>query len=99
MTRERKVPGRTCVGCGTSRDKRDLVRIVRTPEGDVSVDGTGKANGRGAYLCPSAECFDTAAEKNRITASLKTNLKDDDVDRLKREFDELLDSDDRKTGA
>ena len=99
MSPERKSPGRTCVGCGTSRDKRDLVRIVRSPEGDVSVDAGGKANGRGAYVCPRQECFDTAAEKRRITHSLKTNLKDDDVDRLKREFGELLGNDDRKTGA
>jgi predicted RNA-binding protein YlxR (DUF448 family) len=99
VTPERKSPARTCVGCGASRDKRDLVRIVRSPEGDVSVDGSGKANGRGAYLCPRHECFDTAAEKRRITHSLKTNLKDDDVDRLRREFAELLGHDDCKTGA
>lgn len=92
MTSERKNPARTCVGCGTSRDKRELIRIVRSPEGDVSLDGSGKANGRGAYLCPRQECFDQAAERSRITSSLKTNLKDDDEDRLRREFSELLGS-------
>ena len=51
---QKKVPVRRCVGCNTQKPKKELVRIVRSPEGEVSVDLTGKRSGRGAYLCPSA---------------------------------------------
>ena len=54
---QKKVPVRRCVGCNTQKPKKELVRIVRSPEGEVSVDLTGKRSGRGAYLCPSAACF------------------------------------------
>lgn len=87
MTRSRKQPVRTCIGCGLSTDKRDLVRVVRSPEGDVELDVSGKANGRGAYVCARDECFETAVRKRKINAALRVSLKDDDVDRLKRDFD------------
>lgn len=89
MTRVRTAPVRTCVGCRSTSEKRALVRIVRTPEGDVQVDPTGKANGRGAYVCIEAECFDAALTKRRLDTALRVNLKEDDVDRLRREFDTL----------
>ena len=54
---QKKVPVRRCVGCNTQKPKKELVRIVRSPEGEVSVDLTGKRSGRGAYLCPSAACL------------------------------------------
>jgi predicted RNA-binding protein YlxR (DUF448 family) len=66
------------------------VRIVRTPDGHVVLDPTGKANGRGAYLCAKPECFEVARQRRRLDAALKVNLKDDDYDRLRRDFDELL---------
>ncbi|NTW27869.1 MAG: YlxR family protein [Coriobacteriia bacterium] len=86
----RKVPTRTCVACRESDDKRGLVRVVRTPDGHVEIDPTGKANGRGAYLCATPECFTTARQRRRLDSTLKVNLKDDDYDRLRRDFDELL---------
>lgn len=88
MTRLRKPPVRTCVACRTTSDKRALVRVVRTPEGDVHVDPTGKANGRGSYVCATQECFDNAIVKRRFDSALRVNLKEDDLDRLRREFDE-----------
>lgn len=90
MMRPRKVPTRTCVACRVSDDKRGLVRIVRTPDGHVVVDPSGKANGRGAYLCATRECFLVARQRRRLDSALKVTLKDDDYDRLQRDFDELI---------
>lgn len=87
MTKLRKPPVRTCIGCRATSDKRQLVRVVRTPEGDVHLDPTGKANGRGAYVCVDPKCFDTAIAKRRVDSALRVNLKEDDLDRLRREFD------------
>lgn len=86
----RKVPVRTCVGCQTSSDKREFVRVVRTPEGHVELDPTGRANGRGAYLCATKDCFTATRLKRRLDRALKVSLRDDDYDRLARDFDELL---------
>lgn len=90
MTKPRKVSNRTCVACRASDEKRWFVRIVRTPDGHVVVDPQGKANGRGAYLCAKPECFDVARQRRRLDSALKVTLKDDDYDRLRRDFDELL---------
>jgi uncharacterized protein len=85
----RKKPVRTCLGCGQEADKRDLVRVVRSPEGDVTVDATGKANGRGAYVHPRPECFEAAIRKRRFNAALRVNLKEEDVERIRRDFERL----------
>ena len=90
MMTARKTPTRTCVACRTSDDKRDFVRVVRTPDGHVLVDSTGKANGRGAYVCAKPECFAVARQRRRLDSALKVTLRDDDYDRLRRDFDELL---------
>jgi len=90
VMKPRKVSNRTCVACRAADEKRWFVRIVRTPDGHVVVDPSGKANGRGAYLCAKPECFDVARQRRRLDVALKVNLKDDDYDRLRRDFDELL---------
>lgn len=90
MTKTRKAPTRTCIACRTASDKRQFVRVVRTPEGHVHVDLTGKANGRGAYLCADAGCYETAAMRRRLDAALNVKLQDDDYDRLRREFEQAL---------
>lgn len=69
--RVRHVPLRTCVACRTRADKRQLVRIVRGTSGDVAPDATGKAPGRGAYLCPRLECWEVGTEKGRLGRALK----------------------------
>ncbi|MHB1406558.1 MAG: RNase P modulator RnpM, partial [Desulfitobacteriaceae bacterium] len=66
----RKVPMRMCLGCQEMKPKKELIRIVRTPEGTVELDSTGKRNGRGAYLCPRIECLKTAAKAHRIQKAL-----------------------------
>lgn len=68
------VPVRTCCGCGRKSDKRDMVRIVRSPEGMVLVDATGKAAGRGAYLCEDPSCWETGVTKNRLERTLNTSI-------------------------
>jgi len=90
VMKPRKVPTRTCTGCATTSDKRRFVRVVRTPEGHVEIDATGKANGRGAYLCAEPDCFEMARKRRRLDSALRVSLKEDDYTRLRRDFDELL---------
>lgn len=82
----KKVPMRRCIGCMQSKQKRDLIRIVGDQEGGVKLDATGKAPGRGAYLCPSSECFRTARKKQAISRSLGFKVPAEALDEL---FEEL----------
>ena len=75
----RRVPERTCVGCGTTGVKRSLVRIVRGPDGTVQIDETGKKAGRGAYLHSDASCWSQALSKKRLEHSLKVSLSAPDM--------------------
>ena len=70
----RRFPVRTCVACRTERQKRDLVRVVRTPTSDVIIDETGRANGRGAYLCADGSCWAAALKKKSIERALGVPL-------------------------
>lgn len=74
--RRKHIPQRTCVACRRVRPKRELVRIVRTPDGAVMVDETGKRSGRGAYLCPKRSCWETALERHQLDRALKVELTD-----------------------
>ncbi|MBQ3852123.1 MAG: YlxR family protein [Lachnospiraceae bacterium] len=65
---------RTCVGCGETFDKKSLIRIVRNTDGLILVDETGRMNGRGAYICPSAECLDKAFKKHGLDRAFKTTV-------------------------
>ncbi|HON41667.1 MAG TPA: YlxR family protein [Bacillota bacterium] len=79
MPKVRKTPQRTCVGCGKVTDKRSLVRIVRSPEGDVVVDPTGKRSGRGAYVCAARECLQRALRTGKLSKALETAVPEDVV--------------------
>jgi hypothetical protein len=72
--RRKHTPQRTCVACRAVRPKRELVRIVRTPEGSVVVDETGKQNGRGAYLCRTRACWETALSEGLLKRALRANV-------------------------
>ncbi len=74
MIRPKHRPQRTCIACRETKDKRELIRVVRTPEGNFIVDPTGKANGRGAYLCRQASCWDKGLQKQRLAQTLKATL-------------------------
>ena len=76
--RPRHVPQRTCVGCRTTAAKRGFVRVVRSGDGRVAVDPTGKANGRGAYLCASPSCWEVALKRGRLAQSLRVTIRDED---------------------
>jgi predicted RNA-binding protein YlxR (DUF448 family) len=79
----RKIPQRQCVACGQVRAKRDLVRVVRTPGGDVRVDATGKVSGRGAYVCPDGACIDRALRGGRLAGALAQPLAEGIAQRLR----------------
>lgn len=78
----RKIPQRTCVACGTTRDKRDLVRVVRSPEGTALVDPTGKRSGRGAYVCRDAACVERGL-KGRLQHVLEIPIGEDVAEALR----------------
>ncbi len=74
MQTVRKKPQRTCLGCRNSKDKQELIRIVRTPEGEVLIDRTGRKNGRGAYICPDPECLRLAVRSKALGRALETEI-------------------------
>ena len=74
MPKVRKIPQRQCVACGETRSKRELIRVVRTPAGEVRVDATGKLSGRGAYVCSDAACVDRALRDGRLSGILERPL-------------------------
>ncbi|HBQ85213.1 MAG TPA: DUF448 domain-containing protein [Syntrophomonas sp.] len=73
-TKIRKVPQRMCVGCREMKNKRDLVRVVKTPEGSVLLDTTGKKSGRGAYICPKQECLNLAVKHKSLQKALQQEI-------------------------
>ena len=85
--RERIVPQRMCVSCRRLFDKRDLLRIVRTPEGDVTFDPTGKAAGRGAYLCQDPDCFKKAVKAKLFNKLFKTEISEDAYKKLSERYE------------
>lgn len=89
VQRQRKIPLRKCVGCQEMFSKRELVRVVLTPEGDIGLDWTGKQNGRGAYLCRKRECLQTARKRKSLERSLKTTIPDELYAELEARMGEL----------
>ncbi len=86
IMKEKKIPERRCVGCGASFPKKELVRVVRTPEGTVALDFTGKQNGRGAYLCKKLSCFKKAAKLGRLKTNLDCEIPDEVMTALEEEI-------------
>ena len=83
----KKTPMRRCVGCMESKPKKQLIRIAGY-EGRVSIDPTGKAKGRGVYLCPGTECFAKAVKKKALSRSLEIEIGKEQLDRFAQEFEE-----------
>lgn len=73
---EKKIPMRKCLGCNEMKPKRELIRAVKSPEGEISLDLTGKKSGRGAYICPDKSCFDKARKSKRFEKALETSIPD-----------------------
>ena len=70
----KKIPMRQCLGCREHKPKKELIRVVRSPEGEISLDFRGKANGRGAYICPDAACLKKAIKAKALERSLETAI-------------------------
>ena len=83
----RKIPMRMCVGCREMKEKRSLLRIVKSPEGVISFDRVGKAPGRGAYICKSKECLDKAVRQRQLERALETKIEQTVFSQLMEEID------------
>ena len=78
----KKVPVRLCLGCREPRAKNEMLRIVRTAEGEIKLDARGKLSGRGAYICPSRACFDKARKSKALERSLEVSIPEEVYDSL-----------------
>lgn len=76
MMKPKKIPMRMCLGCNEMKPKKDLIRVVKSPEGEISLDLKGKKNGRGAYICRNSECFASARKNRRFERSLSCKIED-----------------------
>ncbi|MCM1126615.1 MAG: YlxR family protein [Lachnospiraceae bacterium] len=83
----KKIPVRQCIGCGEMKGKKEMMRILKTPEDEIVLDMTGKRNGRGAYLCKQRECLLKAKKNKGLERSFKMSIPSEVYDSLEREFD------------
>lgn len=84
-----KVPMRQCTGCREMKNKKEMMRVLKTGEGETLLDTTGRKNGRGAYLCYSLECLEKARKNKGLERSLKTEIPQEVYERLEKEFEEI----------
>lgn len=82
----KKKPARQCIGCREVREKKELIRIVKTPEGKFCIDRTGRQNGRGAYLCDNSECFAKARKTDALSRSFRIRVPDTTYEELERQL-------------
>jgi len=82
----RKLPLRKCLGCNEQKDKRELIRVVRTKEGEINLDATGKSQGRGAYICPNEECMEKAIKRKSLERAFSTKINDEIYAKLREEI-------------
>ncbi len=85
----KKIPLRQCVGCGEMKSKKEMMRVLKTAQGPIVLDATGKKNGRGAYLCLSEECLKKARKNKGLERSFKMSIPEEVYESLKKEFEEL----------
>ena len=84
---EKKKPMRKCVGCGESKEKSMLIRVIRDTAGEIHLDPTGRANGRGAYVCKDSKCLEKAIKKRGLERSLKVVITEETLEQLKKELE------------
>ncbi len=87
MAKKRKIPLRMCLGCQEMKPKREMMRVVRTPENTLVLDLTGKKSGRGAYVCPTEECFAAAIKGKRLEKALECPVPEGLLDELRKELE------------
>ncbi len=83
---QKKIPLRKCTGCGEMKPKKELVRVVKTPEDEILMDLTGRKNGRGAYICRDVECLKKARKSKRIEKSFQCSIPDEVYDKMEQEL-------------
>jgi len=86
MAKTRKIPLRMCVGCREMKNKKELIRIVRSPEGSIEIDQSGKKSGRGAYICPQLDCLQQAIKGKRLQKALEHDIPDEVLEKLKSQI-------------
>ena len=84
-----KVPLRQCIGCGEMKDKREMMRVLRTTDGTICLDVTGKKNGRGAYICTQRECLGKARKNKGLERSFKMSIPEEVYETLDKEFNDI----------
>lgn len=84
---QKKIPMRQCLGCREMKPKRELIRVVRSPEGEISLDFKGKANGRGAYICPDPQCLKRAVKAKALERAFQTQIPDEIYEKLNSEME------------
>ncbi|MFT4105078.1 MAG: YlxR family protein [Lacrimispora sp.] len=85
----KKIPLRQCVGCGEMKSKKEMIRVLKTPEEELILDATGRKNGRGAYLCPSMECFKKAVKSKGLERSFKMAIPKEVYETLEKEMEQF----------
>ncbi len=86
----RRVPQRTCVACRQVKNRRELVRLVRTAAGDIELDTTGKKQGRGAYICPDPSCWEKALKGKQLAITLRSNITQENREKLMKDGGDLI---------
>ena len=89
MSGNKKLPVRMCVGCQEMKNKKEMIRVIKTPEGTFMLDATGKKNGRGAYVCPSEECLQLARKNKGLERSFKQAIPAEVYESLEKEMEAL----------
>ena len=87
MQQPKKIPQRQCVGCREMKEKRELIRVVKSPEGEISLDFRGKKPGRGAYVCPSADCLKRARKSRALERAFSAQIPAEVYDALEEEME------------
>ena len=87
MLKPKKIPQRQCVGCRTMKNKKELIRVVKSPEGEISLDFTGKKAGRGAYLCPDSACLARARKAKALERAFETTIPAEVYDALQAQME------------
>lgn len=85
----KKIPLRQCIGCGEMKSKKEMIRVIKTAEDQIFLDATGRKNGRGAYLCPSMECFKKAVKGRGLERSFKMAIPREVYETLEKEMEEI----------
>ena len=85
----KKIPLRQCIGCGEMKSKKEMIRVLKTTEDEIVIDATGRKNGRGAYICPSMECFKKAVKSKGLERSLKMAIPKEVYEALEKEMAQI----------